>query len=76
MFECLIEPKFQVPLKAISTQIQTFASQASSLDGKLELSAMLNLQKYQLTHTHRVKTQPHIGKSIHEERIVNVLRAI
>ena len=51
MFECLIEPTFQVPLKAISTQIQTFASQASSLDGKLELSAMLNLQKYQLTHT-------------------------
>ena len=51
MFECLIEPTFQVPLKAISTQIQTFASQASSLDGKLELSAMLNLQKYQVPLT-------------------------
>ena len=52
MFECLIEPTFQVPLKAISTQIQTFASQASSLDSKLELSAMLNLQKYQPPPTH------------------------
>ena len=51
MFECLIEPTFQVPLKAISTQIQTFASQAPSLDSKLELSAMLNLQKYQVPLT-------------------------